>query len=119
MVPTRIFSFIRSLYSCLHCYRNGAQNSTFLWRTDHWEMNVRLARGLQHFHVHPLVCANWTGRWRITKKMKAISLEEVRRMGIAAAAREALGYASGQGTREFWPGMGALCARRKKTRLKP
>ena len=35
-------------------------------------------------------------------KMKAIGLEEVRRMGVAAALQEALAYASGQGTREFW-----------------
>jgi arginase len=34
--------------------------------------------------------------------MKPISLEEVRRVGVAAAAREALECASGQGTREFW-----------------
>jgi arginase len=34
--------------------------------------------------------------------MKAISLEEARRLGVAAAARDAVAYASGQGTRGFW-----------------
>jgi arginase len=38
----------------------------------------------------------------LPEKMKAIGLEAVRRKGIAAATREALTYASGQGTREFW-----------------
>ena len=38
----------------------------------------------------------------LPEKMKAVSLEEVRRVGVAAAAREALAYASGQATREFW-----------------
>ncbi len=38
----------------------------------------------------------------LPEKIKAIGLEEVRRVGVAAAAREALGYASGQGTRAFW-----------------
>jgi arginase len=38
----------------------------------------------------------------LPEKMKAIGLEEVRRVGVATATREALGYASGQGTREFW-----------------
>ncbi len=38
----------------------------------------------------------------LPEKMKALGLEEVRRVGIAAAAREALAFASGQGTREFW-----------------
>jgi arginase len=38
----------------------------------------------------------------LPEKIKAIGLEEVRRVGVAAAAREALAYASGQGTREFW-----------------
>jgi uncharacterized glyoxalase superfamily protein PhnB len=38
----------------------------------------------------------------LPEKIKAISLEEVRRVGVAAAAREALAYASGLGTREFW-----------------
>ena len=38
----------------------------------------------------------------LPEKMKPISLEEVRRVGVAAAAREALECASGQGTREFW-----------------
>jgi arginase len=35
-------------------------------------------------------------------EIKSVGLEEVRRIGVAAAAREALGYASGQGTRGFW-----------------
>jgi arginase len=38
----------------------------------------------------------------LSEKMKAVNLEEVRRVGVAAAAREALTYASGQATREFW-----------------
>jgi arginase len=38
----------------------------------------------------------------LPEKMKPISLEEVRRVGVAAAAREALEFSSGQGTREFW-----------------
>jgi arginase len=38
----------------------------------------------------------------LPEKMKAIGLEEVRRVGVAAATREALAHASGHGTREFW-----------------
>ncbi len=38
----------------------------------------------------------------LPETMKAMSLEEVRRVGVAAAAQEAVAYASGQGTREFW-----------------
>jgi arginase len=38
----------------------------------------------------------------LPEKIKPIGLEEVRRVGIATATREALAYASGQGTREFW-----------------
>ena len=38
----------------------------------------------------------------LPEKMKPIGLEEARRVGVAAAAREALECASGQGTREFW-----------------
>jgi arginase len=34
--------------------------------------------------------------------MKAVSLEQARRMGVAAAARAAIAHASGQGTRGFW-----------------
>jgi arginase len=34
--------------------------------------------------------------------MKPIGLEEVRRVSVAAAARDALDCVSGQGTREFW-----------------
>ncbi len=35
-------------------------------------------------------------------QMKTISLEEARRLGVAAAAREAVAHASGQDTRGFW-----------------
>jgi arginase len=38
----------------------------------------------------------------LAEKMKAISLEEVRRMGLGAAAREALACVSGQDTLDFW-----------------
>jgi arginase len=38
----------------------------------------------------------------LPKKMKAIGLDEVRRVGVATAKREALAHASGQATREFW-----------------
>ena len=38
----------------------------------------------------------------LPEKIKAIGLAEIRRVGVAAAAREALAYASGQTTREFW-----------------
>jgi arginase len=38
----------------------------------------------------------------LAEKIKAIGLEEVRRMGLWAAAREALAYVSGQDTRDFW-----------------
>ena len=38
----------------------------------------------------------------LPEKMKPIGLEEARRVGVAAAAREALECASGQGTRGFW-----------------
>jgi arginase len=42
------------------------------------------------------------GSLPLPKKMKAIGLEEVRRLGVAGAAREALACVSGQGAREFW-----------------
>jgi arginase len=38
----------------------------------------------------------------LPERMKAISLEEARHLGVVAAAREALACASGQGTRKFW-----------------
>ena len=38
----------------------------------------------------------------LPEKMKAIGLKGVRRVGIAAAAREALAFVSGEATREFW-----------------
>jgi arginase len=38
----------------------------------------------------------------LPKKMKAISLEEMRRVGVTTATREALACASGRGTRGFW-----------------
>jgi arginase len=38
----------------------------------------------------------------LAEKIKAMSLQTVRRMGLAAATKEALACASGQGTREFW-----------------
>jgi arginase len=38
----------------------------------------------------------------LRERMKAIGLEEVRRVGVAAAGREALAHASGKDTREFW-----------------
>jgi arginase len=34
--------------------------------------------------------------------MKAMSLEEVRRLGVTDAARQAVAHASGDGTRDFW-----------------
>jgi arginase len=42
------------------------------------------------------------GSQPLPAQMKAISLEQARRLGVAAAAREAVAHASGQGTREFW-----------------
>jgi arginase len=38
----------------------------------------------------------------LAEKIKAISLQKVRRVGVAVATKEALACASGQGTREFW-----------------
>jgi arginase len=38
----------------------------------------------------------------LAEKIKAIGLEEVRRMGLGPAAREALAYVSEQDTRDFW-----------------
>jgi arginase len=38
----------------------------------------------------------------LPEQVKAIGLKEVRRMGVAAATRVALAYASGQGSHAFW-----------------
>ena len=42
------------------------------------------------------------GSEALPAQMKAISLDEARRVGVAGAAREAVAYASEHGTREFW-----------------
>lgn len=42
------------------------------------------------------------GSQPLPKEMKALSFAGVRRMGAAAAARDAVAHVSGQGTREFW-----------------
>jgi arginase len=42
------------------------------------------------------------GSPKLPKKMRAIGLAEVRRLGVARAAREALAHVSAQGSRPFW-----------------